>query len=176
MVKYAFALGALALAVFACTHAPLGATTPSNPYEDTSYSESIACTAGACAGTTPVVYSDGGASAGASLVNIDSFSLLACAWGADAGFTNIGQQFQDAGAFLAYGCDSYSQQCYRDQQLDQAIVVSGQSCITFPHFKVGVITKNHDTVEFVPTGVVVNGIDGGPVTMRIYTHAEPYRP
>lgn len=169
-MKRLFAILPLALA--ACYQTP-------HIYTNTTYSELQTCLSTQyCNGSAPFFYTDGGASAGALLAGADSFQLLVSAWNSDAGAANGtagAQQFLDGGYFAAYLCSFTSQLCHRDQQLDQPMILSGQAAVAFPQFKAADISEDADTVEFVATNISVNGVDAGPINVRILTHNERYK-
>lgn len=149
---------AAVVALFLCVVACSAATQLPAPV---SYTQP--CTAGTCTGTFPTVFD-----AGMQLAYVNSFRVKACAWAAAAG--NVGQQFQGAGTFNAVLGDSLVQLPLRNTGLDQTVTASGVNCITFPDFTVGTVSPEPHFVFFYPSGVTVNGVDGGPLTIYIEPH------
>jgi hypothetical protein len=98
------------------------------------------------------------------LGNVDSWRLGLCAWGAQTLF--------DGGAMQVTWNDFNSGQPFRNQQLDQVIPLSGQTCVSFPDFKVGAVAPVGDVSNvFVnASGVTVSGTDAGPITIYLTPH------
>ncbi len=143
------------------------ACTSADQYSSKSYSAVTQCGAGACTGTAPSAYVDGGFSTGASLTSVNGFRVTLEA--------SSGKVIDDGGTVDCYYCDGTAQTCYKNPQLTQGVTGNGLRGVVFADFAVTFISGDHDAVACIPVGVGVLGGDGGTLTTKIYTHNERYK-